>query len=88
VTDDLHDFRKNFLSEQEAAAVAEKSIRTLRAWRRRGEGPPFIKFGRTIKYRKASFLKHFEISEIIPARTRKTRASRGSRDALTTSSTD
>jgi hypothetical protein len=69
VTDnDLAEFRKEFLSEQQAADIAEKSVRTLRAWRRRGEGPPYIRFGKTIRYRKTSFLKHFEVSEIAPTR--------------------
>jgi hypothetical protein len=48
-----------WLSEQEAAAAANKTVRTLRAWRRRGEGPPYALFGRTVKYRKARFIEHF-----------------------------
>ena len=27
------------------------SPRTLEGWRRRGEGPPYLKFGRRVKYR-------------------------------------
>jgi hypothetical protein len=59
-----------FLSEEAAAAAIGKSLRTLRQWRRRGIGPPYVKFGRTIRYRKP-FVEHFRQAEIRPVRTRK-----------------
>jgi hypothetical protein len=59
-----------FLSEQEAAAAIDKSLRTLRQWRRRGLGPPYILFGRTIRYRKAAFVEHFRQNEVKPVRAR------------------
>jgi Helix-turn-helix domain len=60
-----------FLSEEEAAAAIGKSLRTLRQWRRRGIGPPYVLFGRTIRYRKPAFVEHFRQTEIRPVRTRK-----------------
>jgi hypothetical protein len=60
-----------WLSEQEAAAATRKSVRTLRDWRRKGIGPPYAFFGRTPKYRAATFIEHFRASEIDPVRTHK-----------------
>lgn len=34
-----------------AADELELSPRTLEGWRRRGEGPPYLKIGRRVKYR-------------------------------------
>jgi hypothetical protein len=46
-------------------------LRTLRQWRRRGIGPPYVLFGRTIRYRKTTFIEHFRRAEIRPVHTRK-----------------
>ena len=64
--DDLDEW----LSEDEAAAAAGKTKRTLRQWRRRGVGPPYARFGRTIKYRKLAFISHYRQTEIKPHRNR------------------
>lgn len=37
---------------EEAAKACGRSVSTLRAWRRRGEGPPSFKVGRRIAYRR------------------------------------
>jgi hypothetical protein len=60
-----------FLSEAAAAAAIGKSLRTLRQWRRLGIGPPYVLFGRTVRYRKPTFVEHFRQTEIHPVRTRK-----------------
>jgi hypothetical protein len=60
-----------FLTEEEAAAAIGKSLRTLRQWRRRGVGPPYVLFGRTVRYRKPAFVEHFRQTEIRPVHTRK-----------------
>jgi hypothetical protein len=70
VSNDVDEFRGEFFSEQEAADAADKSVRTLRAWRQRGEGPPYVRFGRTVRYRKDTFIEHFLASEIVPPRMR------------------
>jgi hypothetical protein len=61
----LDDFE--WLSEQEAATAIGKTVRTLRQWRRRGIGPPYTFFGRTIKYRKPAFVQYYRRREINPA---------------------
>jgi hypothetical protein len=43
----------DWLSESEAATEIGKSVRTLRR-RRKGMGPPFAHFGRTVKYRRSA----------------------------------
>ncbi len=37
-------------SEKEEAARLNLSERTLQAWRTRGDGPPFLKLGRAVRY--------------------------------------
>ena len=37
-------------TEQQEAARLGVSRRTLQAWRVRGEGPPFVKLGRAVRY--------------------------------------
>ena len=57
-----------WMSEAEAAAEVHKTVRTLRQWRKKREGPPYAFFGRTVRYHRASFIHHFEASQIMPAR--------------------
>jgi hypothetical protein len=64
-----------WLSEAEAAAAIDKCLRTLRQWRKRGVGPPYTHFGRTVKYRKRALAEYFRASEIDPVRERRGRAS-------------
>ena len=61
--DDLDEW----LTEEETAAAVGKTVRTLRQWRRRGVGPPYTYFGRTVRYRKPAFLKYYRQREINPA---------------------
>jgi hypothetical protein len=62
------DVLDEWLSEQEAADAVHKSVRTLRQWRRKGVGPPYAFFGRTVRYRKPAFVEHFRQGEINPVR--------------------
>jgi excisionase family DNA binding protein len=38
------------ITEREAAERLQMSQRTLQAWRTRGEGPRFLKLGRSVRY--------------------------------------
>lgn len=40
-----------YVGEQAAAEITGFSLGTLRNWRSRGEGPPIIRKGRSIRYR-------------------------------------
>ncbi len=46
----MHDFEP-LLSAQELAAYLDVPLRTLYAWRYRGEGPPGFRVGRHLRYR-------------------------------------
>jgi hypothetical protein len=62
-----------WMTEQQTAERAGKTVRTLREWRRKRQGPPWALFGRTVKYRRTSFEEHYRASEINPARTARRR---------------
>lgn len=41
------------MSARELSATIKVGVNTLHVWRRRGEGPPAIKVGGSIRYRRA-----------------------------------
>jgi hypothetical protein len=41
-----------FYTDPQFAALVRRSTRTTETWRRRGGGPPFIRLGRRVLYRK------------------------------------
>ena len=43
---------EGLLTEAQAAGFLAVSMRTLQAWRVRGNGPPFVKVGRGVRYRR------------------------------------
>ena len=45
-----------YLTEAEVAELLRKSVRTLQGWRVAGIGPPFHKFGRSVRYLEAEVL--------------------------------
>jgi predicted site-specific integrase-resolvase len=65
------DVLEDWLNEKATAKEIGVSIRTLRQWRRKGEGPPYAHFGRAIKYNKRAISKHYESMQIVPPRSRK-----------------
>ncbi len=40
----------DLVGEHPAAAHIGRSVRTLQQWRYRGEGPPYIKAGKAVRY--------------------------------------
>jgi excisionase family DNA binding protein len=44
------------LDELQAAQLLGLSSRTLQAWRAKGEGPPFVRAGRAIRYRRRDLM--------------------------------
>ena len=48
------------LTEDEAAQLRRQSIRTLQAERLRGGGCPYVKLGRSVRYRRADVLRFIE----------------------------
>jgi hypothetical protein len=46
----------DFIDETEAAQLLRRAVRTLRLDRYNGEGPAYIKAGRTVLYRRSTVL--------------------------------
>ena len=44
------DGQRGALTEQEVAARLGRRLATLRAWRLKGMGPEFVRFGRAVRY--------------------------------------
>jgi hypothetical protein len=61
----------DWMSEKETATEVRKTVRTLRDWRKRGEGPPYAHFGRTVRYHRPTLVEFFKSNQIMPVRTRR-----------------
>lgn len=48
------DFRNDLLTEQAYAQMTGRNVRSIQRERARREGPPFIRIGRRVFYRKAA----------------------------------
>jgi hypothetical protein len=60
----------DWMSEEEAAAEVHKTVRTLRQWRKKRQGPPYAYFGRTVRYHRPTFLEFYRKNQIVPVRSR------------------
>jgi excisionase family DNA binding protein len=58
------------LMEVQAAKLLSVSPRTLQNWRIAGEGPPFIRIGRAIRYRREDILRWIEAHTVSSDRSR------------------
>jgi predicted DNA-binding transcriptional regulator AlpA len=56
----------DLLREEEAAEVLGKTTSSMRAWRRRGYGPPVTKIGRSIRYSKEALAAWVKSQEAQP----------------------
>lgn len=54
------------LTEMQAADVLRLSSRTLQAWRSRDVGPPFVRAGRAIRYRRSALMTWADDNTITP----------------------
>jgi len=57
---------ESLLSEIHAAELLGVSSRTLQAWRSRNEGPPFVRMGRAVRYRRQDLLAWIEQNTVAP----------------------
>jgi predicted DNA-binding transcriptional regulator AlpA len=48
--DDNNFCRDTYLTETQLSELTQLSVKTLRTWRWRGDGPRFFRFGRSIRY--------------------------------------
>jgi hypothetical protein len=65
----LSDEPDALLTEIEAADLLRLSIRTLQAWRARGYGPPFVRAGRAIRYRRRDLVAWVNANSVRPSST-------------------
>ena len=65
----MPDLLADYLSEHEAAPKLKQTVRTLRSWRQRGEGPPWTKIGRLIYYSRAGIGQWLKSLEHKPVRS-------------------
>lgn len=47
---------EEYLTPEQLAELLQVSEKTLRRWRNEGTGPPFVRIGRIIRYRKRAAL--------------------------------
>jgi len=52
------------LNEREAAKILGVAIQTLRNWRCRRKGPPYIKMGRAVRYQLIDLLEYMDKGKI------------------------
>lgn len=69
------------LDEAEAAACLGQQPKTLESWRREGRELPFLKIGRSVRYRLSDVLSCFERNTYISSREAKTQRHQRSRRA-------
>jgi hypothetical protein len=62
---------EGYLDEDEHAAELNVVKRTLRSWRQKGEGPPYIKIGKQIFYPIAGSVAWLKANEQTPVRSGK-----------------
>jgi Helix-turn-helix domain len=59
-----------WMSEEETAAEIHKTVRTLRQWRKKRQGPPYAFFGRTVRYHRTTLREYYKANQIQPRRGR------------------
>ena len=58
-----------YLREQEVAEITGRAVPTLRNERHRGEGIPYIKIGRSVRYSEDDVVKFMESRKVTPRLT-------------------
>jgi len=61
---------EEYLSEDEVAKLVKMKPRTLRRWRQRRDGPPFVPMGRDVLYPKDGFREWLRSRLVNPVRRR------------------
>jgi excisionase family DNA binding protein len=60
----MSDHKLHALTEHEVARQLGLSVATLRAWRLKGRGPRFVRFGRAVRYLAADVERFVEASAV------------------------
>jgi hypothetical protein len=59
---------KQYIDDRECAEIGRFQVQTLRNWRHKSIGPPYIKIGRSVRYDRAEFIAWLEQFKITPGR--------------------
>ena len=62
---------EEFLACSETSKLIAKTERTLEWWRETKQGPPYVRLGKTILYRKSELLRWLVDQEVMPRKSRK-----------------
>lgn len=57
---------RDLLKEAEAAAILRRPPGTLRDWRHRGEGPPYVRIGRLVAYVRSDLDAYIDAHRVDP----------------------
>jgi Helix-turn-helix domain len=76
--------RDALLTEVGAADLLCLSVRTLQAWRARGFGPPYVRAGRAVRYRRCDLLAWAE-ARVVIHREEPRKAGRGRAEPISSS---
>lgn len=55
-----------WINEKPVAEILDMSVQTLRNWRFRGEGPPYSKLNRSVRYKLQDVLNFMESKKVVP----------------------
>ena len=59
--------RKEYLTEHEVSNLTGRALSTLRNDRQIGNGFPYVKWGRFVRYRKKDVIEFMESRKVVPA---------------------
>jgi len=55
-----------FINEYEVATITALSVQTLRNWRNQGKGIPYVKAGRSVRYKYQDVITYMDARKILP----------------------
>jgi hypothetical protein len=55
-----------WISEKPVSKIVDVKVQTLRNWRFRGEGPPYSKVNRSVRYKLEDVLNFMESKKVVP----------------------
>ena len=62
---------QGYLTEEQLASELDRSVRTLKYWRKHRRGPPWTQIGYSVLYRRDSVVHWLQQQEIVPANARR-----------------
>ena len=57
---------KRFINESQVSGITGLSVQTLRNWRFLGKGIPYVKAGRSVRYKYQDVISYMDARKILP----------------------